>query len=70
MDRPISDIDLPELPDFLKPETSSTGRPLTPIQDIDLPEGAGVIMEEDKEGINILLFCFLNPYFTGSKHYS
>jgi hypothetical protein len=42
---PISDIDLPELPDFLKPESSSTGRPLTPIQDIDLPEGFEVVME-------------------------
>ena len=46
--RPISDIDLPELPDFLRPDPT-TKRPLRPIQDIDLPEGTGVIqpIEED-----------------------
>ena len=42
---PISDIDLPELPDFLRPEVSTTGRPLTPIQDINLPDGFEVVME-------------------------
>ena len=46
--RPIIDIDLPELPDFLRPDPT-TKRPLRPIQDIDLPEGTGVIqpIEED-----------------------
>jgi hypothetical protein len=47
--RPIQDIDLPELPDFLKPEASSTSRPLNPIQDIDLPEGFEVVMEGDHQ---------------------
>merc|ERR1719394_249086 len=47
--RPISDIDLPELPDFLKPKPS-TPRPIRPIQDIDLPDGASVIQpDEDAE---------------------
>ena len=48
--RPISDIDLPELPDFLRPDPT-TKRPLRPIQDIDLPEGTGVIqpIEEDDQ---------------------
>ena len=46
--RPISDIDLPELPDFLRPDPT-TKRPLRPIQDIDLPDGTGIIqpIEED-----------------------
>ncbi len=47
--RPIVDIDLPELPDFLRPDPSTTGRPLTPIQDIDLPDGFEVVMEGDHE---------------------
>ena len=47
--RPISDIDLPELPDFLRPDPS-TPRPIRPIQDIDLPDGASVIQpDEDAE---------------------
>ena len=46
---PIQDIDLPELPDFLKPEASTTGRPLTPIQDIDLPNGFEVVHEGGQE---------------------
>jgi hypothetical protein len=47
--RPIVDIDLPELPDFLRPDPSTTGRPLTPIQDIDLPDGFEVVMEGNHE---------------------
>jgi ABC-type Zn2+ transport system substrate-binding protein/surface adhesin len=47
--RPISDIDLPDLPDFLKPSLS-TMRPLRPIQDIDLPDGTG-ILEQDEDAI-------------------
>ena len=46
--RPINDIDLPELPDFLKPESTSK-RPLRPIQDIDLPDGTGVIQPDEDE---------------------
>ena len=46
--RPIDDIDLPELPDFLKPKPS-TARPLIPIQDIDLPDGASVIQPDESE---------------------
>merc|ERR1712156_477566 len=44
--RPISDIDLPELPDFLKPKPS-TPRPQRPIQDIDLPDGASIIQPDE-----------------------
>ena len=46
--RPINDIDLPELPDFLRPESTSK-RPLRPIQDIDLPDGTGVIQPDEEE---------------------
>ena len=46
--RPINDIDLPELPDFLRPESTSK-RPLRPIQDIDLPDGTGVIQPDEQE---------------------
>jgi len=46
--KPIDDIDLPELPDFLKPKPS-TARPLIPIQDIDLPDGASVIQPDESE---------------------
>ena len=45
--RPINDIDLPELPDFLRPESTSK-RPLRPIQDIDLPDGTGVIQPDEE----------------------
>ena len=51
--RPISDIDLPELPDFLKPKPS-TPRPQKPIQDIDLPEGASVIQPDESVEIGKL----------------
>ena len=44
--RPISDLDLPDLPDFLKPKPS-TPRPIRPIQDIDLPDGASVIQPNE-----------------------
>ena len=58
--RPISDIDLPELPDFLRPDPS-TPRPIRPIQDIDLPDGASVIQpDEDSEIIEnkpVKIFC-------------
>ena len=46
--RPISDIDLPDLPDFLKPKPS-TPRPLRPIQDIDLPDGIEIIQPDIEE---------------------
>ena len=49
--RPISDIDLPDLPDFLRPESTSK-RPLRPIQDIDLPDGTGVIQPEEEETVD------------------
>ena len=48
--RPISDIDLPELPDFLRPDPS-TPRPIRPIQDIDLPDGASVIQPDEEAEI-------------------
>ena len=43
--RPLQDIDLPELPDFLKPD-STTKRPLRPINDIDLPNHMEIIHEQ------------------------
>ena len=46
---PPSTTELPELPDFLKPTSKPTIRPVRPISDIDLPEGPNVIQPSKEE---------------------